>query len=218
MPCCQDGAIALHRRALQCLCVGKLELHIVSLHCSCLTYCVLQQVRLGRPGAHRCSSRSPPQQPVSVDWLHRCVTTEPAVLLQVCAVLRQVPEEITVFGDDISSGHKRALLNALVETSPLVLGFLYTSLAQSFQAATKAAGMGDHQTAGEHVAVLRAVLGTSLLCLGHLTAVRLCPWSWASWHIPSKHLTRLLRDHQTAGEHVAVLRAVLGAVLLCSRI
>ena len=80
-------------------------------------------------------------------------------LLQVCAVLRQVPEEITVFGDDIERMHKRALLNALVDTAPAVLIFSYAALSTAFEAAMKASAAGDAATAGEQLAVLRAVLG-----------------------------------------------------------
>lgn len=64
-----------------------------------------------------------------------------------------------MFGDDIERNHKRALLNALVDTSPTVLGFLYTTLASSFQTATAASASGDQQAAWEQLAVLRAALG-----------------------------------------------------------
>ena len=78
---------------------------------------------------------------------------------QVCAVLRQVPEEITVFGDDIERAHKRSLLNGLVDTAPSVLGFAYAALSSAFQAAMQASNAGNQPAAEQQLAVLRAVLG-----------------------------------------------------------
>ena len=105
-------------------------------------------------------NREERHQNVGIQFLHvvkNWISTY--IGMQVCAVLKQVAEEVTQYGDDLPTGPKRELVTALLDTLPAVLQFLCQALSGSYQAASQAASEGRQQVANEHVAVLRAALG-----------------------------------------------------------
>ena len=77
-------------------------------------------------------------------------------------VLRWLPEEIGVSGDELSAEHKRRLLSVLLEVLPQVLPFLYQLIGTHYGAAVASAQQGNAGLAAAHGAVVSAVLSATL--------------------------------------------------------